>query len=60
MITTSFQQWLEQRGYDQQRWNPELLRSLKARFERENPARIVIDGRSADWPTRTYRVEPKL
>jgi hypothetical protein len=52
-----FETWLQQHGYDQQRWNPELLASLRDRYRRENPAMILVDCRGCDWPQRVYRVQ---
>ncbi len=53
--TNKFQTWLLDRGLDQERWQPGLLRALRARYER-SLEKIVVDGRDCQWPTRTYRV----
>jgi hypothetical protein len=36
-----FETWLQSRGLDQQHWTPELLRSLRQRYERENPGMVA-------------------
>jgi hypothetical protein len=55
-----FENWMASHGYDAQRWSPELLASLRDRYRREHPAKIVIDCRSASWPVRVYRQEVQL
>jgi hypothetical protein len=55
-----FAAWMAEHGFDQQHWTEEMRRSLQERFRRENPPKILVDCRGADWPQRTFRVEPKL
>jgi hypothetical protein len=58
--TIKFETWLLEHGFDQLHWSGELRKSLEQRFRRENPPRIVVDCRGADWPVKVYRVEVKL
>jgi hypothetical protein len=52
---TAFHAWLLVQGFDQQSWVPELLQSLRRRYE-QTLGQIVIDGRDCQWPQRVHRV----
>jgi hypothetical protein len=58
--TIKFADWMAEHGFDAQHWSAELKRSLRQRYEREHPAKIVVDCRGCDWPQKTYRQEVTL
>jgi hypothetical protein len=59
-----FADWMAEHGFDQQHWSAELRKSLERRYRSEQAVKpdhqLLVDGRGADWPTRTYRVEVTL
>ena len=59
MSENAFHAWLLLQNLDQQNWLPEMIATLKRRFEK-SMEKLVIDGRDCQWPTRTYRVSETM
>ena len=54
MSENAFHAWLLLQNLDQQNWLPEMIATLKRRFEKSQQM-IVVDG-DCQWPRKVYRV----
>lgn len=54
MSENAFHAWLLLQNLDQQNWLPEMIATLKRRFEKSQQM-IVVDG-DCQWPRRVYRL----